>query len=177
MAEIKWVKIPIDIFSNERIKFIESKNDGDTIIITLLKMITHIKIIDTNGSIGLKLSDDLVKVLGLSMDNMYNYIEILRYLKIISIKDNVIIVSSEFFKIDNECMLHDILDYNKRMYILQRDHYTCAYCGALNSFEVDHIFPKSRGGSDHESNLTTSCKHCNSSKKDRTVEEWNNGKV
>jgi len=32
---------------------------------------------------------------------------------------------------------------------------------------VDHIFPKSKGGTDHESNLVAACRPCNSGKRDR----------
>lgn len=45
--------------------------------------------------------------------------------------------------------------------------YECAYCGDKlnkNQVDVDHITPKSRGGSDSVSNLTASCSHCNRQK-------------
>ena len=45
--------------------------------------------------------------------------------------------------------------------------YECAYCGeklSNNEVDVDHVFPKARGGSNHVSNLTASCSHCNRQK-------------
>ena len=50
----------------------------------------------------------------------------------------------------------------------------CAYCGSeLNGiFEVDHIHPLSRGGSNWPSNLACSCRSCNRSKSDKTISEW-----
>lgn len=59
-----------------------------------------------------------------------------------------------------------------RMIVLRRDGFICQYCGAPDSFQCDHVLPRSRGGRSIEQNLVASCKRCNSSKKDRTPEEW-----
>jgi len=58
-----------------------------------------------------------------------------------------------------------------RLRVLARDLFCCAYCGGRAS-HVDHVFPRSRGGLDVESNLVAACEHCNLSKGDRTLEEW-----
>jgi hypothetical protein len=50
-----------------------------------------------------------------------------------------------------------------RISILQRDQYTCAYCGR-EATTVDHIIPASLGGDAHPSNLVAACISCNSSK-------------
>lgn len=60
-----------------------------------------------------------------------------------------------------------------RRRIFQRDDYTCAYCGVRgHSLECDHIHPVSRGGLNDDDNLTTACKKCNQSKKNKTLQEW-----
>jgi len=41
--------------------------------------------------------------------------------------------------------------------------------------EVDHILPKSRGGTDHFENLQLLCTHCNKSKGSKTMAEWRAG--
>lgn len=59
-----------------------------------------------------------------------------------------------------------------RFSILQRDHYTCQYCGAKApdvELQVDHIEPVCAGGPDHPSNLITSCVDCNQGKAGRIL--------
>lgn len=56
-----------------------------------------------------------------------------------------------------------------RFAILERDGFTCRYCGRRPpdvTLEVDHVAPKSRGGSNHPSNLVAACYECNRGKRD-----------
>ena len=55
-----------------------------------------------------------------------------------------------------------------RQYILNRDGYTCVLCGQP-AISVDHIIPRSRGGTDEEHNLQSMCRDCNSRKGDRLM--------
>ncbi len=60
-----------------------------------------------------------------------------------------------------------------RRAVWDRDGECCAYCGATSGpFALDHITPWSRGGPDTVENLPVSCRPCNSSKSDKTPEEW-----
>ena len=63
-----------------------------------------------------------------------------------------------------------------RAAVLERDHFTCVYCGAkgsaLSPLHVDHVIPLSRGGSNDPANLATACRECNCGKRDMTPEEW-----
>lgn len=60
-----------------------------------------------------------------------------------------------------------------RAAVLLRDGDVCAYCETTcGPFEVDHVFPKSRGGPNTSANLVTSCLPCNRSKGALTPEEW-----
>jgi uncharacterized protein YdaU (DUF1376 family) len=57
--------------------------------------------------------------------------------------------------------------------VLERDGNACVYCGASDiPLQLDHIIPRSRGGSDVPENLAACCKPCNTSKGARTPEEW-----
>lgn len=55
--------------------------------------------------------------------------------------------------------------------IYKRDGYECVYCGSSKNLTLDHVIPKSRGGSNEWNNLVTSCFKCNLKKADRTPEE------
>lgn len=59
-----------------------------------------------------------------------------------------------------------------REMVFERDGYECRYCGCTDELAVDHIIPLSRGGTNDPENLTPACKPCNSSKRDKLVEEW-----
>ena len=49
---------------------------------------------------------------------------------------------------------------------------SCAYCGLASvPLHVDHIFPASRGGTNHRRNLTLACWPCNMAKRDYTLAE------
>lgn len=66
-----------------------------------------------------------------------------------------------------------LFGYEVREYLLEKWGRRCAYCGAENvSLEVDHIVPRSHGGSDSVSNLTLACHTCNQRKGNRPVEEF-----
>ncbi len=49
-----------------------------------------------------------------------------------------------------------------RRFILERDEFTCRYCGALEATGIDHITPWAQGGTHHPHNLVTACNRCNS---------------
>ncbi|EAZ88598.1 RNA-guided endonuclease IscB [Crocosphaera chwakensis] len=70
-----------------------------------------------------------------------------------------------------------LFGYEVREYLLEKYNRTCQYCGAKEvPFEIEHIVPKSKGGSDRVSNLTLSCHKCNQKKGNRSVEEFLKGK-
>jgi 5-methylcytosine-specific restriction endonuclease McrA len=63
--------------------------------------------------------------------------------------------------------------YEVREYLLEKWNRTCAYCGATNvPLEIEHIVPKSRGGSNRVSNLTLACHDCNQRKGIQTAAEF-----
>lgn len=54
--------------------------------------------------------------------------------------------------------------------VLRRDSHHCAYCGKIAN-TIDHVIPKSRGGSETWENLVACCFKCNNIKSDRTPQE------
>lgn len=57
-----------------------------------------------------------------------------------------------------------------RRAIFLRDSFECQYCGAAAE-NVDHVMPRSRGGSHTWENVVASCRRCNSRKENRTPAE------
>ncbi|WP_017661662.1 RNA-guided endonuclease IscB [Baaleninema simplex] len=71
----------------------------------------------------------------------------------------------------------ELLGYEVREYVLQKWGRKCIYCGAEDlPLEVEHIHPKSKGGSDRVSNLTLACHTCNQAKGNRDIREFLSGK-
>ncbi len=59
-----------------------------------------------------------------------------------------------------------------RKNILRRDSHQCQYCGTKSAdLTIDHVIPRSRGGSDTWENLVTACTKCNNKKGNRTPDE------
>ena len=63
----------------------------------------------------------------------------------------------------------------KRTKIFERDNKKCFYCLCElqnNTFYLDHIFPRAKGGENYKFNLITACKTCNSKKNDKDAETF-----
>jgi 5-methylcytosine-specific restriction endonuclease McrA len=61
-----------------------------------------------------------------------------------------------------------------RAAVMLRDLNTCQYCGTApgrDELTVDHVIPRSRGGSHSWQNLVTACKRCNQKKGSQMPEE------
>ena len=61
-----------------------------------------------------------------------------------------------------------------RFEVFKRDKFTCQYCGSQAPtviLNVDHIHPVSKGGKNDMLNLITSCKECNSGKRDKVISD------
>jgi 5-methylcytosine-specific restriction endonuclease McrA len=68
--------------------------------------------------------------------------------------------------------------YEAREYLLAKFGRRCAYCGATGvPLNIDHIVPRSRGGSDRIANLALACVRCNQAKGSRDVREFSPGKA
>lgn len=63
--------------------------------------------------------------------------------------------------------LEQALRLKVRNAIFERDNYMCVYCKEnfdTDQLHIDHIRPKSKGGTDDITNLATACAGCNLSK-------------
>ena len=61
--------------------------------------------------------------------------------------------------------------YELREYLLEKHQRTCAYCDQTDvPLQVEHLVPRSKGGTDRVSNLTLACAPCNRRKGDTPIE-------
>ena len=56
--------------------------------------------------------------------------------------------------------------WNKKLALL---NYQCVYCGSKDRIEIDHIYPISKGGTNHIDNLQPLCAFCNNSKHNKIL--------
>ncbi|MDY7007276.1 MAG: RNA-guided endonuclease IscB [Cyanobacteriota bacterium] len=93
-------------------------------------------------------------------------------------------ISMELVRFDTQKMLNpeisgveyqqgELTGYEVREYLLEKFDRTCVYCNAKNvPLEVEHIIPKSKGGSNRISNLTLACRPCNESKSNQDIKDF-----
>lgn len=66
--------------------------------------------------------------------------------------------------------------------LFDRDGPGCKYCGYGKKkglwwdLEIDHVYPRARGGGDEDENLVLACRKCNRTKKHHVSEKWGNKK-
>jgi hypothetical protein len=65
----------------------------------------------------------------------------------------------------------ELAGFERREYVLLHGGHRCAYCGAeAVPLEVEHVVPRSRGGSSRVANLVPACVPCNQAKGNAPVE-------
>uniref|UniRef100_UPI000AF37378 RNA-guided endonuclease IscB n=1 Tax=Alicyclobacillus kakegawensis TaxID=392012 RepID=UPI000AF37378 len=66
-----------------------------------------------------------------------------------------------------------LFGYEVREYLLEKWGRKCAYCDVEGvPLEIEHVVPRSKGGTDRVSNLTLACHRCNQAKGNRPIEEF-----
>jgi 5-methylcytosine-specific restriction endonuclease McrA len=58
-----------------------------------------------------------------------------------------------------------------RREVFRRDSHTCQYCGSTKKLTLDHVLPRSKGGTHTWDNVVAACERCNASKGDRLLHE------
>ena len=62
----------------------------------------------------------------------------------------------------------------KRKNIFLRDKFVCQYCGKIhnpNDLTIDHLIPRSKGGSNSWENVVTACRKCNQKKGHKSLRD------
>ncbi len=96
----------------------------------------------------------------------------------------IIAISCERVRFDTQKMMNpeisgieyqqgELMGYEVREYLLEKWDRKCAYCGIENvPLQIEHIHPKSKGGSNRVSNLTLACDKCNKEKDNRSIDDF-----
>jgi len=93
-------------------------------------------------------------------------------------------IAVESVKFDTQKMVNPEIDgveyqqgelagYEAREYLLNKFQHTCMYCGKKDvPLQVEHIVPRSKGGSNRISNLGIACVPCNQKKSNKPIEDF-----
>jgi 5-methylcytosine-specific restriction endonuclease McrA len=93
-------------------------------------------------------------------------------------------LSTELVRFDTQQMQHPeisgteyqqgtLAGYEVKEYLLEKWKRTCAYCDTTGvPLEIEHIHPRSKGGSDRVSNLALACQPCNQKKGNILISEF-----
>ena len=110
-------------------------------------------------------------------DNIINFIK--KYKKLLNI-DKVMIENVSFdvaqMSSDTELFGNDyqegpLYKTSLRKFVFSKTKGKCSYCGA-KAEEIDHIIPKSKGGTNSTYNLTPACRACNQMKSNLSLKEF-----
>jgi 5-methylcytosine-specific restriction endonuclease McrA len=103
-----------------------------------------------------------------------------RVMKFAPVSDIVLeLVRFDMQKIENknisgiEYQQGELQGFEVKEYLLEKYKRTCVYCGRKNiPLEVEHVIPKSKGGSNRVSNLVIACVRCNKRKGNKSVQDF-----
>lgn len=110
-------------------------------------------------------------------DNVINFVK--KYKKFLNIaKVEIERVSFDTAQISSDVELYGV-EYQQgslyqtklRDFVFSRSNGKCSYCGG-KAVEIDHIVPRSKGGTDSVNNLTASCRACNEKKSNLSLKEF-----
>jgi 5-methylcytosine-specific restriction endonuclease McrA len=112
------------------------------------------------------------------VENVRNWtVRLLKWVPITSIAVEVVRFDTQ--KMSNpeisgvEYQQGELAGYEVRQYLLEKWGRKCAYCDKEGvPLEVEHIVPRSKGGSNRVSNLTLACISCNLEKGNRPIQEF-----
>ena len=177
MSEVKWIKLTTTMFDDERLRLLEATEHGDTKVMLWIKLLM---LAGKTNSDGVVFRFEFNKHVKETRQQIADFLTSCHMLHMVdfymegSVNESIHIINPEYwYKVDRECVLTGGNWRVKRMYVLERDNYTCQYCGNnTGPLEVDHVMPKCRGGLSAEENLVCACFTCNRSKGGRTPEEW-----
>jgi len=113
---------------------------------------------------------------------------ILTWVKRVSSLCQITAISQELVRFDTQQMEDSeisgvgyqqgtLAGYEIREFLLEKWNRTCAYCGVKDTpLEIEHINPRSKGGSNRVSNVCLACNPCNQKKGNQDIKDFLKGK-
>lgn len=187
MAGVKWIKLMVDVFDNQKIRQIESMPEGDGIIVVWFYILCLAGNINDGGAIYLTREVPYTdEMLATFMRRPLNLVKmaltVFERFKMIEVVDEVICISN-WAKYQNVAGMERVREQTRTRVAAYREREkqklgitggeTCQYCGA-KAEGIDHIIPRTRGGKDIQDNVVSCCEFCNSSKQDKDLVDFLN---
>ncbi len=167
MADIKWIKLSVNMFDDENIKLIKALPNANSLLIEWIDILMKV------GRQRKLVSEGTYSYLIEGEEDIPS--EVFFDLKMVKEGYGIITVNNfeNYATFDRECVVNPNKMKDLRRLVLERDNFKCVYCGdEKGPFEADHVIPRAKGGLDVLNNLVCACRSCNRSKKDKTLEEW-----
>ena len=189
MGEVTWIKLYTDIFENRKMRIIENMEQGDSIFVIWLKLLTLAGDINEDGFLFLTkeipYNDDLLSMqFRRPLETVQLALDTFEKFGMIEISEGVIRVSNweKYQNIDGMNRIREQTRKRMKEYRERKKagvsivNESCVYCGKPAT-TIDHIIPKSKNGSDEASNLVPCCKSCNSSKSNKDLSDFLNDSI
>lgn len=174
MSDVKWIKISVDIFNDEKFDAIKTLPDSNDIQLVWVKLLCLAGRCNENGFLmvtrELPYTDEmLAKRFDMDIGIIQRALGIFQSMNMIDVEDNIYMVSN-WMKYQSTASLEKIREQGRLRQQRFREKQTetirknkCVYCGE-QATGYDHIIPLSRGGSDTDDNKVFCCRRCNEKK-------------
>lgn len=187
MNEIKWVKLSVDMFDDEKIRLLEKLPEGDTMIVIWCKLLTMAGKSNHKGYIMLTenfpyTEEMLTTIIDRPAVTVKMALQTFQRFGMIDFDD-----SENAFYLPNWIKHQNIEGMERQKELtrqrvqkhrqrkrLEQSIYPCVYCGEPSSGK-DHVIATARGGLDEDSNKVDCCEECNRIKNDKPIIDFLNG--
>ena len=186
MGEVQWIKIYIDMFDKRKIKKVRRLPAGNDLLLIWIMLLAMAGKCNAGGMIYITenvpfTEEDLADELDFEVNTIRLALKAFEELDMITTTPEGYINVIGWEEHQNVDKLAEIREQTRRRVADHRARKKqelatgkeCAYCGRYAD-TIDHIIPRSKGGTDVEENIVPCCKSCNSSKKDKDLADFLN---
>lgn len=185
MTEVKWIKITVNMFDDEKIKLIQAMPEGDAILVVWIRLICLAGKCNSGGYVffsdSIPYTEEMLSTifnkplqvikLAIKTFQQFGMVEIdEKGLYLVNFEKHQNIDGLEKIK---EQTKDRVKRYRDRQKALMESN-VCQYCGKTAT-GYDHVIPTSKGGEDIDSNKVPCCADCNRIKNDKPLVDFLNG--